>query len=342
VRRQRRDRSAGPRPLVFGIYPGGAAGTVGPAGQVKPEVPELRRQALQTLRGGADRFVLHLYDSFTRRSDAGALPAWLAEQLDAYAADGFELELVLTYRPQDLGGDAEGFVDFVRARVRQLGPRRAVTHLQVTNEVNVTVAPDAADGAYAGARDALVDGVIAAKNEARRGGFGHLAVGFNWANQVGRSETAFFSALRAKGGAAFADAVDWVGVDAYPGTWGPALPSGDLAAAVRSSTLRTLRTVRRTLLPRAGLARAALHFSESGYPTGPGRTEAMQQTVMRSVIRTLAETRETYGVEGFRWFDLRDADSANPSFESQYGLTRDDYSPKAAFWGYRDLVTTLG
>ena len=43
--------------------------------------------------------------------------------------------------------------------------------LQVTNEVNFTISPDSSDGAYAGARDALIQGVIAAKDEARDAAF---------------------------------------------------------------------------------------------------------------------------------------------------------------------------
>ena len=50
----------------------------------------------------------------------------------------------------------------------------------------------------------------------------------------------------------------------------------------------------------------------------------------------------SHRVTGYRWFDLRDADSASPSFESRYGLMRDDYRPKPAFAAYRDLIATLG
>jgi hypothetical protein len=329
-------------PLVFGVYPGGAAGTVGAAGQTRPEVPAARRQALRRLRGDARPFVLHLYESYTRPSDAAAVPPWLASQISDYTDDGFQIELVLAYRPADPSGDVAGFTDFVRARVRQLAHDPGVAILQVTNEVNVAGAPDAADGAYPGARAALVRGVIAAKDEARRRGRAGLRIGFNWAYQRGAAEAEFFSSLRAAGGRRFANAVDWVGIDAYPGTWGPALAAGDPASAVRSATLDAMRTLRSTLLPRAGLSRAKLHFSESGYPTGPGRSEAMQQTVLRTAVRTVAAARATYGVTDYRWFDLRDADTAHTSFESHYGLTRDDYSPKPAFFTYRDLIARLG
>src|ERR1700745_1408573 len=64
-----------PEPLVFGVYPGGAAETVGPAGQTRPEVPEARTRALRQLRGSVRPFVLHLYESYTRPSDVAAVPS---------------------------------------------------------------------------------------------------------------------------------------------------------------------------------------------------------------------------------------------------------------------------
>ena len=100
--------------------------------------------------------------------------------------------------------------------------------------------------------------------------------------------------------------------------------------------------LRKDLLPRAGLRAAELHLSESGYPTGPGRTDAMQEEALRAAVRTVAKAAARYRVTGYRWFDLRDADSAGPSFESRYGLMRDDYSPKPAFNAYRDLIARFG
>ncbi|HSD82057.1 MAG TPA: hypothetical protein VLB47_15420 [Solirubrobacteraceae bacterium] len=325
-------------PLVFGIYPGGAAGTVGPAGRTRPEDPSLRMARLERLRGRTRPFVLHLYDSFTRRADATALPAWLAADIAAYTRRGFEVELVLAYRPADPRGDVAGFVAFVRSRVRELGPDRGVTGIQVTNEANVAGAPSAADGAYAGVRDALVQGVVAAKDEARRGGFGQIRVGFNWAYQLGPAERDFWRALGRSGGPALAGAVDWVGVDAYPGTWGPPLRKRGLARGAHAATIDALRVMRTTFLPLAGLADVALHVSEAGYPTGPRRGNVKQVRVLRAIARAVSDHRHAYGVTDFRWFDLRDADSASASFESRYGLVRDDYRPKPAFRAYRRII----
>ena len=298
--------------------------------------------ALRELRGSAHTFVLHLYDDFRGRADADAVPSWLASQISEYTAAGFHVELVLRYRPDDPRGDVPGYLHFVRSRVRQLGPDPLVTSLQITNEANVAGAPAAADGAYRGARLALVRGVVAAKDETRRGGFEHLRIGFNWADEGARSARSFWRSLRRQADPRFQRSVDWVGLDSYPGTWGPWSPGRTLASGARRTTLDALRRLRRHYLPLARIGHARLHVSESGYPTGPGRTIAMQASVLRSVVQAITDLRRRYRVTDYRWFDLRDADSASRSFESQYGLMRDDYRPKPAFGAYRDIIARLG
>jgi hypothetical protein len=41
-------------------------------------------------------------------------------------------------------------------------------------------------------------------------------------------------------------------------------------------------------------------------------------------------------------YQLRDADSSNPSIFYQFGVLRDDYTPKPAFEVYRRLIAELG
>jgi hypothetical protein len=333
-----------PRTLEFGIYPGGAAGSVGPRGEPRPEVPELRAAALDALRPDRGRpFTVRLYDAFTSREDADEVPSWLRAQIAGHTSSGLQVELVLRYRPVASRGDVAGFERFVRSRVRQIGDDRRVVDLQITNEVNIAGAPDAADGAYAGAMAALVRGVVAADSEARERGLRHLRTGFNWAYEEGARAASFFAELERRGGARFARAVDWVGLNAYPGTWGPSLPRAALSDGARRATIRAMDVLRNTHLPRAGLRDAAIVFTESGYPTDADtRTAGHQRTVMAAVIGAVVAHRRTYGVRGYRWFDLRDADSSVPGLESQYGLMRDDYSPKPGFSLYRDLVDRHG
>jgi hypothetical protein len=68
---------------------------------------------------------------------------------------------------------------------------------------------------------------------------------------------------------------------------------------------------------------------------------AMQATALRAAVTAVDSLRATYNVTAYRWFDLRDADSAGQSFESHYGLLNDDYTPKPAFAAYRRLVAEL-
>jgi hypothetical protein len=130
-----RAQSAAPRlPLVFGVYPGGAAGTVGPSGPVAPEDPVKRLAALEQLRPGAAPFVLHLYAGYTGPGGWNAA-AQVGEDIAQYTAVGFKVELVLTYRPADGGSSADvaGFADFVRQTLTAFGPNQDFVSRQVTN-----------------------------------------------------------------------------------------------------------------------------------------------------------------------------------------------------------------
>ncbi len=329
--------------LVFGIYPGGAAGTVGPSGSVAPENSTVRMAALEQLRPAGRPFVLHLYASYTG-ADGWSAAQQVGRDIEQYRRAGFQTELVLCYRPADGGSPADvgAFVGFVRDAVRALGGTPGFVALQVTNEANQGGSPNTSDGYYAGAKDALIDGVIAAKGETRTGGFGQVKVGFNWAYAADGGERGFWRYLGRRGGRRFVDDLDWVGLDAYPGTWGPGLGGRGLAEETTSFVDGALRALRVTYMPLAGIpGTVPLRVSETGYPTGPGRTDAMQVTVMKAAVDAVHQARGTYNITGFRWFDLRDADSSNPSFESQYGLMRDDYSPKPAFGAYGALVASL-
>jgi hypothetical protein len=329
--------------LTFGIYPGGAAGTVGPAGPVAPEDPARRLAALERLRPAKRPLVLHLYVSYTGPNGPSAAQQ-IGEQVSEYGRAGFETEVALCYRPASGGSssDVAGFVEFVRAAVRSLGHAHGFVAAQVTNEANIHGSPNASDGYYAGAQEALTRGVIAAKAQARAAHLTRVRIGFNWAYDTGAGEAAFWRGLGLHGGRRFLEALDWVGIDAYPGTWGPAMPKGPLATATARYMDDAFRELRRTYMPLARIpARVPLVVTENGFPTGSGRGEGSQAEVMRAAIKAAYASRRTYNVTGYRWFDLRDANSTSPSLEDHYGILRDDYTPKLAFGVYRSLVARL-
>jgi hypothetical protein len=88
--------------------------------------------------------------------------------------------------------------------------------------------------------------------------------------------------------------------------------------------------------------RVPIHITESGYPTGPGRSDQEQERALREMVGAYADFSGTYNVSDYRWFLLRDGNSSAPDFQQQYGLLRDDYSPKPAFAAYRELIARLG
>jgi len=324
--------------LTFGIFPGGPAGVI--AGPRPPAVPEDQTKIDAALgQLSADRpFVVHQYMEYTAPADSEEqLPA--AEATTTYyASHGLGVEWVLRYRPVN-APDVGGYVDFVREAVRRLGSLPSVEAIQVTNEANFTVAPDAADGAYAGAPDALVAGVVAAKDEALSRGALGLEIGFNWFYRTDpASEQAFWSGLGAKGGAQFAEAVDWVGLDAYPETFFP--PAN---TSRRGSMVNAMSVLRECLMPLAAIpASTPIHVTENGWPTAPNRSYEEQERALREMVLAVHDFRAVYNVTDYRWFTLRDSNSSDPNFQQQYGLMRDDYTPKPAFGAYRDLIAALG
>lgn len=263
---------------------------------------------------------------------------------DRYARRGYLVELQLRYHPRpEQEGDIDAWVRFVDRVVRKFGANPAVRAIQVTNEVNFfPVAPDASDSYYAGAREALVRGVIAAKRTAVRLGYDQLRIGFNWAYRTDPDrEQAFWTEIGALAGERFVDSLDWVGLDAYPGTIFPPLetpPDG-----YRDGMVNAMSSLRECYLPLAAIpASVPIHVEENGYPTlEPARSYAEQAEAMRQMVGAVDEFRGNYNVTDYRWFDLRDHRTSSTNFQHQYGLLRDDYTPKPAFAVYRDLVAAL-
>lgn len=329
-------------PLGFGIYPGGVAGqVVGPPADPKPEDRREIVAALDEL-SGERHFVVHLYISFTGTPAQRKAVRRAKRQARRYSRNGYGVEYVLAYRPADRAGapDVRKYVRFSRRMVRRFGRIEGVEAIQVTNEVNNTLSPDASDGAYPGARAALVRGVVAAARKARKVGRRDIEIGFNWFHRLDPSnDEGFWTELGETGGRRFARSVDWVGLDVYPGTFfpPPAVPRAD-------AVINAMSYLRECMMPLAGLGDSVpIHVSENGWPTAPpARSYEEQATALEEMVRAVDTYRANYGVTDYRWFDLRDADSSSPNFQQQFGLMRDDYTPKPAFDVYRDLIAELG
>ena len=333
--------TTGPAPLQFGIYPGGAAGAVNPVGPTIPDNTKAELKAVQQLEAPGEPFVVHLYaeyygtGSWTVQQEAGSL-------IDMYAKNGIKVELVVCYRPTTgtAAANVSGFDAWINTALSQYG--KELSYLQVTNEDNVTNSGNTSDGWYPGSWAALVWGIRDAKTFINARDL-NIKVGFNWAYQLDANEVNFWNYIKTNGGSAFLTDLDWVGLDIYPGTWGPAMSSTlNFASGVSAEMTSALGVLRSTYLPMAGIpASVPIHISETGYPTSATRTYDQQTGALVNEVNAVNAVRGVYNVTDFRWFDLRDANSASTSFESHYGIMTDSYTPKPAFAQYQQLIAQL-
>jgi hypothetical protein len=340
------DRPRGGPRVRFGVGPR-LAGEAGSA-QTTPTVPEdARKRAAALLRLKGNRFfAVRLNRLFMADGRKGI--ASFRRMAARYARLGLEVELQVRYHPRDSDdGNIAKWLRYVRSVVRAFGPNHAVTGLQITNEVNISYSKNTSDGFYKRAVEALVRGVIEAKRTSRRLGYDHQLIGFNYAfrsaGPVASDDAGFWRSVGRRGGARLRRATDWVGLDIYPGTFTPGLLLQTPIVDIGDSFLEGVAQVRECYMPLAGFGRSTpLRVEETGYPTGPGRTEAAQVRATREFVHAAVAYRGTYGISDFRWFGLRDNNSEGPNFQSFFGLLRDDYSPKPAYGVYRRLVARHG
>ncbi|MFD8595225.1 hypothetical protein ACFV1L_09510 [Kitasatospora sp. NPDC059646] len=321
--------NGGRRQFRFGIYPGALLGDErGIVHPVRPDDPRLVAEALDELQGAEEEFLVRVYRSF---ASTVAAPAQTPDGWEAYLGrPGRKVDLVLQFREPT--GSRDGWEAYVRGQVRELGAR--LGSVQICEEPNADL--PVLDGSVPGVREALVAGVVAAKEEVRALGL-TAAVGFNAVPTLG-PDAPFWDALGELADRRFLDALDYVGLDFFPDVFRP-VPAERLADAVAW----VLHGFRHGDLPRAGIgAGVPIRIAENGWPTGPGRTEQAQARALETVVRAVAGRAAELNVEGYTLFALRDADSRGGSLFHGFGLLRDDHSRKAAFATYRGLIAELG
>jgi hypothetical protein len=321
--------------LIFGIYPGGFAGSSdgsNPAGP--PDDPVRIHEALSRLQVGDPPFLVRGYLHYT--GPLSPVKVGLPETpkaVEQYIREGRKLDLVLCFRQPVL----DGWFAFIREAIQRYSTMLAT--LQITEEANVTTTPEV-DGCIPQVREALVKGVLVAKEEVRRQGL-DIQVGFNAAPSFDPSNE-FWSSIGTLGGPSFLDALDYVGFDFFPDVFRPVAPDG-APGDLRRSVIAVLTHFRQVNMAAANIPFSVpIHITENGWPTGPTRPAERQADVLETVIRIIYEHRNQFNITHYECFSLRDADSPNPGLFCQFGLLRDDYTPKPAFERYRQLIVELG
>jgi hypothetical protein len=307
----------------------------------KPEDPVAARQALRALRPARKQLVLRLNRMFWADGVPGIRR--YAEIVDRYAKAGFDSELQVRYHPPEgEEGDMRAWKKYVRQAVRILGKRPSVRALSITNEANFSVSPNTSDGSYEGVRKAIVKGILAADRKLRRIGRRDIELGFSFAwRWTPSSDRAFWEEIGERATPRFRRALDYVGLQIYPGLVFPPIIRPGLTAG--DEMIEPLTLMRDCYMPKAGLGdRVDLWVSENGYATNLGRTEESQAENLRTTLKEVHAYSGTLGVTDYRYFNLRDNNSAGPDLFDAVGLLRDDYSRKPAFGVFRRGIDAFG
>jgi hypothetical protein len=330
-------------PLHFGITPRAAGSVGGSQAQVAPEDEGKALAALRDLHPPGRALVIRLNRLFWADGDEGIEK--FAGYVDQYAAAGFEVESQVRYHPPEgKEGDIPAWEEYVRAVARELGRRPALTALSITNEANFSGSQNTSDGAYEGVVDALVRGIVVAREELDAMGRGDVRLGFSmmW-RWTPDSDRKFWEDIDAKADATpgFREAVDYVGLQVYPGlVWPPSPRPGVTAGA---EVVEALTLLRRCYMPKAKLgAGVQVWVSENGYATNLGRSEDSQVRDLESTVRDVHTWSGELGITDYRYFNLRDNNSDGTDLFAAVGLLRDDYSRKPAFDLFRGLLAELG
>lgn len=329
--------------FVFGIYPGSAVGKGPGLRKGKPDDPQQILNAVKTLQGAKSSFLVRSYLHYIGYGKTANHTPVNPEQ---YAIDGRKLDLTLCFQTNK--EDLTGWKDIIKKIIKKYGSY--LDSLQITEEANVQV--PYLDGNFKNVRQALVQGVITAKKEILKQNL-DVKVGFNSTPIFNPADT-FWKEIKELASEFFYDSIDYVGFDFFPDVFQPIKFSN-----LENVVTFVLKKFRGQDLAGAGIPfNVPIRITENGWSTGPNRPYEQQAKTIEVVIKTIYALKDELNITGYEYHQLRDADSsefegdANNNSEyndaatllrqHQFGLMKDDYTPKPAFEIYRKLIEELG
>ncbi len=315
----------------FGIYPGGQLGT--PAGMTTgaPDNPDKILDALDDLQGEHYTLAVRCYIIY---KGSKAEPEFSPADPQRYAVNGRLLDLVLCFHSFE--EEVAGWKKFIEQTIRDYHPY--LGKLQITEEANVNL--PVLDGHYPNSRVALVEGIVFARQILKGLGLS-IPIGFNATPDFNPNKS-FWKEIKSLANAGFYDALSYVGLDFFPDVFRP-LPNAEDEGVLESAIRYLISQYRGNDLLQASIPeKVAIHITENGWPTGAERTPAQQADRVEKIIRIIYSLREELNITCYSFFALRDADSQKQDLFYQFGLLKDDYTPKKAFHVYKKLIQELG
>jgi hypothetical protein len=323
--------------LTFGIYPLSVAGTpfglaTGPADDYKKI-----QLALRELRGDSEKLFPRTYLIYTKEWESKMLA-----NADRYLESNLLGDLTIgcgdwTHN-QEPDIELDNWLGFIRKVINKYGSHLA--SLQITNEPNLSFM----EGSKSYIMQALVEGVIAAKKEAQLLNL-PIKIGFGSVPESPASVPHFWETLAKSGSSIFIESVDFVGHNFYVDVFeDQPLDLKEIPASVEHTLLNLRGNLTTVGIPTS----VPIRVTENGWPTGKNpvanieRPYERQSVVLETVIRTIYNLRMEFNISHYELFGLRDADSSKDDLFHQYGIMRDDYSPKPAFNTFKKLIQEMG
>lgn len=322
--------------LIFGIYPGSGVSLDAGSGLIKgkPDDPGKIKTALTDLAGNQPFLVRGYLQYVGKGTGIHLTPVGIR----SYCHNNLQLDLALCYRTHD--NDMDDWRQFIRQTIAEFAD--ILVKIQITEEPNNPDITSGGDGGFLNVKQAIIEGVLAAKEEIERLGLS-IQVGFNAVISFNPQDS-FWSDVKALSTPEFTSALDYIGLDFYPGVFRPLPPGVDMGQAVNA----VLHHYRHQNLAEGGIpAHLPLHITENGWPTNASRTEEQQAEAVTTILDMIYTLRKELHITHYEFFDLRDADTTG-QFEGggletsgngfQFGLMRDDYTPKPAYFVFKNLI----
>jgi hypothetical protein len=317
--------------MTFGIYIGSVAGTDSELAIGQADDPSKIISALNEIQKNNSTIVIRGYIQYLGN---GKLAFEAPENILQYSNEKRRIDLVLCYR--SISYQKSDWESSIRAVIQRFGEN--LCSLQITEEPNLKVS-FAGDGRFENIEDALKDGVLAAKNEINRLDL-QTKVGFNVVPSFNPGDS-FWRTIGSDEYFEFRGAIDYIGLDFYPDVFRPVAQDGqpnDLVESVKN----VLRYVRNVNFQEGKIPEVVpIHITENGWPTGGQRSYESQTTVIEKIVRTIDSLKSELNITHYELFSLRDTNSSVEDLFHQFGLLKDDYSPKPAFSIFCKLIDEL-
>ena len=314
--------------MVFGIYPGGIAGTDTGLTTGRPDDPLLIKQALARLHPQDRNFIVRGYIHYNGSNETADEAPGKVEQ---YIINDHTLDLVVCYRADEL--NEATWINTIKKIIHRYGEK--LDSIQITEEPNLKNVY-AGDGHFKDIERALFIGAIAAKEELLQLNL-TAKVGFNAAVSFDPADK-FWKLIGSESFTPFRDVIDYIGLDFFPDVFRPVAADGE-PNDLQQSVINVLKYFRHEKLEKNNIpSTIPIHITENGWPTGENRTYEKQAEVLEKIIRSIYALSNELNIQQYELFSLRDSDSGNQNVFYQFGLLKDDYTPKPAFYAFQKLI----